>query len=75
MLHLVWADGSLVLKQDSPYYEWYQQELSPWVHFVPFDGSEEDLLSKLQWAKEHDNEAQEIAARGTFKKQPPNVEL
>lgn len=63
-----------MLKQDSPYYEWYQQELSPWKHFVPFDGSEEDLLSKLQWAREHDNEARAIAARGTFQNMPPKVE-
>ncbi|CDJ64802.1 thioredoxin, putative [Eimeria necatrix] len=56
------ASGSLLLKQESPYYEWYQKELSPWKHFVPFDGTGEDLLSKLQWAKEHDEEAQRIAA-------------
>ncbi|CDJ35735.1 thioredoxin, putative [Eimeria mitis] len=55
------ASGSLLLKQDSIYYEWYQRELSPWQHFVPFDGSGEDLLSKLQWAKEHDEEARRIA--------------
>ena len=53
------------MKQDSVFYEWYQRELSPWEHYVPFDGTGEDLLSKLQWAKEHDMEAQRIAANGT----------
>ncbi|KAL8440364.1 hypothetical protein Efla_000252 [Eimeria flavescens] len=56
------SSGSLTLKHDSPYYEWYQHELTPWRHFVPFDGTGEDLLSKLQWAKEHDQEAKSIAA-------------
>lgn len=55
-----------MLKQDSPYYEWYQKELAPWRHFVPFDGTGADLLSKLQWAKEHDDQAQTIAANGTI---------
>ncbi|OEH77669.1 putative thioredoxin [Cyclospora cayetanensis] len=56
------ASGSLLLKQESPYYEWYQKELKPWQHYVPFDGTGEDLLVKLQWAREHDSEAQGIAA-------------
>lgn len=59
-----------MLKQDSQFYEWYQKELAPWKHFVPFDGSEADLLSKLDWAKQHDDEAQQIADTGDLQWQP-----
>ncbi|KAM3837414.1 protein O-glucosyltransferase 2 isoform 2-T4 [Vipera latastei] len=58
------AGNSLVLKQDSIYYEHFYNELQPWKHFVPFKNDLSDLLEKLQWAKDHDEEAKNIAKAG-----------
>uniref|UniRef100_A0A8C4NH19 Protein O-glucosyltransferase 2 n=1 Tax=Eptatretus burgeri TaxID=7764 RepID=A0A8C4NH19_EPTBU len=58
------AGGSLVLKQDSSYYEFFYKDLVPWKHYVPFRRDLGDLMDKLQWAKDHDEEAQKIAKEG-----------
>ncbi|XP_070799183.1 protein O-glucosyltransferase 2 isoform X3 [Pituophis catenifer annectens] len=58
------AGNSLVLKQDSIYYEHFYNELQPWKHFVPFKNDLSDLMEKLQWAKDHDEEAKKIAKAG-----------
>jgi hypothetical protein len=50
------AGDSLVLKQDSSYYEHFYKRLSPWKHYVPFKHDLSDLLEKIQWAKDHDDE-------------------
>lgn len=50
------AGNSVVLKQDSIYYEHFYNELQPWKHFIPFKSDLSDLLEKLQWAKDHDEE-------------------
>nr|XP_033805641.1 protein O-glucosyltransferase 3 [Geotrypetes seraphini] len=55
---------SLVLKQDSPYYEHFYNALKPWTHYIPFKRSLFDLLEQINWAKEHDEEAQRIAREG-----------
>ncbi|XP_069496375.1 protein O-glucosyltransferase 3 isoform X2 [Ambystoma mexicanum] len=55
---------SLVLKQDSPYYEHFYVALQPWKHYVPFKRNLGDLLEKIKWAKENDEEARSIAKEG-----------
>lgn len=47
---------SVVLKQDSIYYEHFYNELQPWKHYIPVRSNLSDLLEKLQWAKDHDEE-------------------
>jgi hypothetical protein len=47
---------SVVLKQDSIYYEHFYNELQPWKHYIPVKSNLSDLLEKLKWAKEHDAE-------------------
>ena len=42
---------SLVLKQDSPYYEHFYMELKPWKHYIPIKRNLSDLLEKVEWAK------------------------
>uniref|UniRef100_UPI00358F95EA protein O-glucosyltransferase 2 n=1 Tax=Myxine glutinosa TaxID=7769 RepID=UPI00358F95EA len=58
------AGGSLVLKQDSSYYEFFYKDLVPWKHYVPFRRDLGDLMDKIQWAKDHDEEVQKIAKEG-----------
>ncbi|XP_059758854.1 protein O-glucosyltransferase 2 isoform X3 [Balaenoptera ricei] len=55
---------SVVLKQDSIYYEHFYNELQPWKHYIPVKSNLSDLLEKLKWAKDHDEEAKKIAKTG-----------
>ncbi|XP_061697057.1 protein O-glucosyltransferase 2-like isoform X2 [Syngnathoides biaculeatus] len=50
------AGDSVVLKQDSGYYEHFYNELIPWEHYIPVRADLQDLLEKIQWAKDHDEE-------------------
>lgn len=55
------AGNSVVLKQDSPYYEHYYSDLRAFEHFVPFHRDPKlDLVEKVQWLKSNDQEAQKI---------------
>ncbi|XP_075932270.1 protein O-glucosyltransferase 3 [Anarhichas minor] len=56
--------NSLVLKQDSQYYEYFYGHLTAGTHYVSVQRNLSDLLDKIQWAKENDAEAQEIARAG-----------
>nr|XP_023695917.1 KDEL motif-containing protein 1 [Paramormyrops kingsleyae] len=58
------AGGSVVLKQDSGYYEHFYRELRPWEHYIPFRRDLGDLLDKIRWAREHDEESRKIATAG-----------
>ncbi|KAK1797725.1 hypothetical protein P4O66_008091, partial [Electrophorus voltai] len=58
------AGDSVVLKQESIYYEHFYAALQPWVHYIPLKADLSDLLEKIQWAKDHDEEALEIARAG-----------
>ncbi|XP_044211368.1 protein O-glucosyltransferase 3 [Thunnus albacares] len=56
--------NSLVLKQDSQFYEHFYSHLRAGTHYVPVKRNLSDLLEKIKWAKENDSEAQEIARAG-----------
>uniref|UniRef100_A0A3B4DKR2 Glycosyl transferase CAP10 domain-containing protein n=1 Tax=Pygocentrus nattereri TaxID=42514 RepID=A0A3B4DKR2_PYGNA len=56
--------NSLVLKQDSPYYEHFYTHLRPGQHYVPVKRTLSDLIQKIKWAKENDAEAEAIAKAG-----------
>ncbi|XP_006972381.2 protein O-glucosyltransferase 3 isoform X1 [Peromyscus maniculatus bairdii] len=68
---------SLVLKQDSPYYEHFYVALRPWKHYIPIKRNLSDLLEKVKWAKENDEEAKKIAKEGQLTArdllQPPKL--
>lgn len=53
--------NSVVLKQNSPYYEHFYNELRAFVHYVPFHRDPKlDLKEKVQWLIKNDDEAEEI---------------
>ncbi|CAK9055472.1 unnamed protein product [Durusdinium trenchii] len=59
--------GSVVLKQDSVYEEYFYKDLQPYVHFVPFARdrcSTANLTATLQWLRTHDADARAIARAG-----------
>ncbi|XP_064103560.1 protein O-glucosyltransferase 2-like isoform X2 [Macrobrachium nipponense] len=55
---------SVVLKQESPYYEFFYHDLEPYVHYIPFKRDLSDLVDKIKWAIENDDKAQEIGRNG-----------
>ena len=50
------AGKGLMLKQDSPYYEHFYKQLKPYEHYIPIKRDISDLLEKIQWAKDHDEQ-------------------
>lgn len=54
------AGDSVVLKQDSAYYEHFYNELRAWEHYIPIRADLGDLLEKVQWARDHDEEVMVI---------------
>ncbi|XP_046329335.2 protein O-glucosyltransferase 2-like isoform X1 [Haliotis rufescens] len=62
-LPLLLASDSVVLKQDSTYYEHFYHALEPYVHYIPFKSDLSNLLEQIQWAKDHDEEAKAIGRR------------
>lgn len=53
-----------VLKHDSVFTLWFYKCLIPWVHYIPVKEDLSDIFQKLQWAKDHDKEAKQIAENG-----------
>ncbi|XP_026851682.2 protein O-glucosyltransferase 3 isoform X1 [Electrophorus electricus] len=56
--------NSLVLKQDSSYYEHFYTHLYPGRHYIPVRRTLDDLIQKIQWAKDNDEEAEAVAKAG-----------
>lgn len=55
------AGNSVVLKQDSPYYEHFYHALKPFEHYVPFHRDPKlDLVEKVKWLRKNDREAKKI---------------
>ena len=53
--YLLAGDG-LIFKQTSSYYEHFYRDLTPNQEYIPVKKDLSDLIEKLQWAKEHDDE-------------------
>jgi len=58
--------GSAVLKIASPhnFRQWYYDELIPWVNYVPVKSDMSDLVEKIHWLIDHDDEAMQIGMNG-----------
>ena len=61
-----WHLGCCVLKVESAqgFRQWYYDRISPWQHYVPVASDMSDLFEKIDWARAHPDEAEEIALRG-----------
>ena len=58
---------SVVLMPSPKYTSWaMEEELIPWVHYVPIKEDGTDAESKVRWVLEHDEEALRISERGTL---------
>lgn len=56
---------SLPFKQVSDNVQWFYGALVSYQHYVPLEVDSSDIFEKVKWAKEHDEEAKQIAANGT----------
>jgi hypothetical protein len=58
--------GSAVLKIASPhnFRQWYYDELTPWVNYVPVKADMSDLVEKINWLIDHEDEAMQIGING-----------
>lgn len=58
--------GSPVLKVASPgnFRQWYYRDLVPWVNYVPVREDLSDLVERIEWLREHDEQARAIGQRG-----------
>ncbi len=56
--------GACVLKVSSPFEQWFYEEIAEWQHFVPVQHDLSDLIEKIEWCWQHEDEAREIAERG-----------
>ncbi|XP_067439293.1 protein O-glucosyltransferase 1 [Thunnus thynnus] len=56
--------GSLVFHVGDEWQEFFYPQLKPWVHYIPVKQDLSDLRELLQFVKENDAIAQEIARRG-----------
>lgn len=56
--------GSLVFHVGEEWQEFFYRQLKPWVHYIPVQQDLSDVKELLQFAKENDEIAQEIASRG-----------
>lgn len=63
-LFLKLASGSLTLKIQSDYEQWYFHKLSPWVNYIPIKPDLADLRLVADWLKENDIAAARIAEEG-----------
>ena len=57
--------NSLLLKQESQNIQWYYGAIQPNKHYLAIKEDLSDLLQKISWAQEHDEEAQKISERAT----------
>ncbi|XP_077577575.1 protein O-glucosyltransferase 1 [Stigmatopora nigra] len=56
--------GSLVFHVGDEWKEFYYPQLKPWVHYIPVKQDLSNVREMLQFAKDNDDIAQEIAIRG-----------
>lgn len=63
-LRTLLAFGGTVLKQESPFYEFYYPLLIPGEHYLPIAHNLRDLVSRCEFLNENPNVARQIALQG-----------
>ena len=58
------GQGSAIIKQSSPFMEFYYGSLRPYVHYLPMPNEiGEDVSRVIEWAREHDDEIKQMVVR------------
>ncbi len=58
------ASNSAVIKNESPFIEWYYVGLKPFEHYIPYNSDGSNLIEQIRWAKNDDTKAKQIADQG-----------
>jgi len=48
--------GSVILKSDSMWTQWFYDEYQPWTHFIPVAEDFSDIQERFQWCESHQDE-------------------
>jgi hypothetical protein len=60
-LSLELSMGSVVLLQESKYRVWFRKYLKEYEHYVPIKEDLSDLVEKIRWCRDHDEECKRIS--------------
>ncbi|MBX7066698.1 MAG: hypothetical protein K1X28_05655 [Parachlamydiales bacterium] len=52
--------NSVSFKQESDQEQWFYSALKPYTHYIPIKNDMSDLIEKVEWARSHDTEVQQI---------------
>jgi len=63
-LSLELSMGSTILMVESQWKLWYSDMLEPYKHYIPIKGDMSDLLDKIKWCRDNDDECKKIAENG-----------
>lgn len=58
---LLLHSNSVILKSVTDSIQWFYPRIKPYVHFIPVKEDLSDLLTQLEWAKNHGHECQKIS--------------
>jgi len=50
--------GSVIMKSESAWTQWFYNEYQPWSHFVPLNEDFSDIQEKFKWCESHPDECQ-----------------
>ena len=53
--------GSVLLFVDTNTEEWFYKDIKAWVHYVPVKNDLSDLIHRIEWLRENDHKAKQIA--------------
>jgi len=56
--------GSCILKVESPFKQWFYDDISAWEHFVPVKNDLSDIHEKIDWCLSNPGKSEEIARNG-----------
>ncbi len=56
----------LLFHHETPTKDWYfDEEIEPWIHYVPINEDLSDLREKMEWAENNEKKAKQISRAGT----------
>ena len=59
-LPYIMVGGSVPLKPDSEFSQWFYGAIKPYRHYVPVKDDMSDLVEQVQWLRQNDHIAREI---------------
>ncbi len=55
--------GSVILKTESAWHQWFYLDYKPWTHYVPVKDDFSDIQQRFTWCEAHPNECRAMIAR------------